>query len=139
MPESQNYVTNGHLNTVVYELKNEIRVQEAENEKRHMKQEHNTELLTKTLMNLSENIKENSKVMQEISIDLKDTKEEIGIIKVENISRDYILKDLEEFKDETAGKLSGRFGEVVKLVGIIATVFSGIIIAIINIAPALFG
>ena len=77
--------------------------------------------------------------MKEISQDLKETKDDISTIKTENISRDFILKDLEEFKEEATGKLSAKFGDTVKLVGIISTAATAIIVAIINIAPVLFG
>lgn len=139
MPESQNFVTNGQLNTVVYEIKNEIRELDNKHEKLYTELRHDSKTLNNTLMILSDNIKENSVVMKEISQDLRDTKDEIGVIKTENISRDYILKDLEDFKEETAGKLSSRFTETIKLVGIIGGIFGTIIVAIINIAPALFG
>lgn len=139
LPESQEPVTNGQLNTVVYELKNEMRDINEFHNKQYTELKHNSQTLNNTLSILSDNIKENSAVMKEISQDLKTTKDEIGVIKVENISRDYILKDLEDFKEETSGKLTGRFAETVKLVGIIGGVFGTIIVAIINIAPALFG
>lgn len=139
MPESQNYVTNGHLNTVVYEIKTEIRDVRENAEKKHSDLKHNNELLQTTLLNLNNSIDKNTAVMDGIVKELEKSREDIQVIKHENISRDYILKDLEDFKVETSGKLSSSFSETVKLVGIIGGIFGTIIVAIINIAPALFG
>lgn len=139
MPETQDYVTNGKLNTVIFEMKNEIRDVNEFHNKQYSELKHDSQTLNNTLLILSDNIKESSSIMKEISQDLKSTKDEISVMKTENMARDYILKDLEEFKEETSGKLSGRFKETVALVLGISTVFGGIITAIITVAPSLFG
>lgn len=139
MPETQEYVTNGKLNTVIFEIKNEIRDVNEFHNKQYSELKHDSQTLNNTLLILSDNIKENSSIMKEISQDLKNTKDEISVMKTENMARDYILKDLEEFKEEASGKLSGRFKETVTLVLGISTVFGGIITAIITVAPSLFG
>ena len=139
MPETQDYVTSGKLNTVIFEMKNEIRDVNEFHNKQYSELKHDSQTLNNTLLILSDNIKESSSIMKEISQDLKNTKDEISVMKTENMARDYILKDLEEFKEETSGKLSGRFKETVTLVLGISTVFGGIITAIITVAPSLFG
>lgn len=139
MADEKNFVSNGKFNSVIFEIKNEIRDVNEAHHKNYTQLKHDSQLLNNTLSILSENIKENSKIMKEISQDLKDTKDDINTIKTENISRDFILKDLEEFKEETTGKLSAKFGDTVKLVGIISTAATAIIVAIINVAPVLFG
>lgn len=139
MPESQNYVTNGQLNTVVYELKNELKDIDNKHDKFYTELRHSNQMLNTTLLNLNNSIDKNIEVMDNITKSLEKTQSDVTIMKHENISRDYILKDLEDFKEETSGKLSSRFAETVKLVGIISGVFGTIIVAIINLAPALFG
>ena len=139
MPQSQEYVTNGKLNSVIFEIKNEIKDLRTDNEKQHLQHKHDTELLQNTLVNLNQTISDNTTVVSKVSEELKKNREEIAIMKVENTARDFLLKDLEDFRDETTDKLSGRFVETAKLLGIIVGVFGTIIVAIIQIAPALFG
>lgn len=139
MPENQEYVTNGKLNNVIFELKTELRDVDNKHEKLYTELRHSNQMLNTTLSNLNNSIDKNLEVMNNINKSLEKTQDEVTIMKHENISRDYILKDLEEFKEETAGKLSSRFTEIIKLVGIISGVFGTIIVAIINLAPLLFG
>lgn len=139
MPENQDFVTNGKLNAVVYEIKSEMKDIDNKHEKFYTELRHSNQMLNTTLLNLNNSIDRNIEVMDNITKSLEKTQSDVTVMKHENISRDYILKDLEDFKEETSGKLSSRFTETVKLVGIIGGVFGTIIVAIINIAPALFG
>lgn len=139
MPQSQEYVTNGKLNSVIFEIKNEIKDLKSDNEKQHMQHKHDTELLQNTLVSLNQTISDNTIVVSKVSEELKKNREEIAVMKIENTARDFLIKDLEDFRDETTDKLSGRFVETAKLLGIIIGVFGTIIVAIIQIAPALFG
>lgn len=139
MPQSQEYVTNGKLNSVIFEIKNEIKDLKSDNEKQHLQHKHDTELLQNTLVSLNQTISDNTTVVSKVSEELKKNREDIAIMKIENTARDYLIKDLEDFRDETTDKLSGRFVETAKLLGIIVGVFGTIIVAIIQIAPALFG
>lgn len=88
---------------------------------------------------MNKTISDNTTVVSKVSEELKKNREDIAIMKIENTARDYLIKDLEDFRDETTDKLSGRFVETAKLLGIIVGVFGTIIVAIIQIAPALFG
>lgn len=139
MSQSQEYVTNGKLNSVIFEIKNEIKDLKTENEKQHLQHKHDTELLQNTLASLNKTISDNTTVVSKVSEELKKNQEDIAIMKYENTARDFLIKDLEDFRDETTDKLSGRFVETAKLLGIIVGVFGTIIVAIIQIAPALFG
>lgn len=139
MPQNEEFVTNGKLNSVIYEIKTELREVDNKHEKFYTELRHSNQILNTTLMNLNKSIEKNIEVMDNITKSLEKTQNDVMVMKHENVSRDYILKDLEDFKEETSGKLSSRFAETVKLVGIIGGVFGTIIVAIINIAPALFG
>lgn len=139
MPQTQDYVTNGKLNSIIYELKSDLREVDTKHEKLYTELRHSNQLLNTTLLNLNNSIDKNIEVMDNITKSLEKTQQEVTIMKHENISRDYILKDLEEFKEEASGKLSSKFGETVKLVGFIITAFSAIVVAIIQAAPSLFG
>lgn len=139
MPQNEEFVTNGKLNSVIYEIKTELREVDNKHEKFYTELRHSNQMLNTTLLNLNNSIDKNIEVMDNITKSLEKTQNDVMVMKHENISRDYILKDLEDFKEETSSKLSSRFAETVKLVGIIGGVFGTIIVAIINIAPALFG
>lgn len=139
MPQNEEFVTNGKLNSVIYEIKTELREVDNKHEKFYTELRHSNQMLNTTLLNLNNSIDKNIEVMNNITKSLEKTQNDVMVMKHENISRDYILKDLEDFKEETSSKLSSRFAETVKLVGIIGGVFGTIIVAIINIAPALFG
>lgn len=139
MPQNEEFVTNGKLNNVIYEIKTELREVDNKHEKLYTELKHSNQMLNTTLLNLNNSIDKNIEVMNNITKSLEKTQNDVMVMKHENISRDYILKDLEDFKEETSSKLSSRFAETVKLVGIIGGVFGTIIVAIINIAPALFG
>lgn len=139
MPQNEEFVTNGKLNSVIYEIKTELREVDNKHEKFYTELRHSNQMLNTTLLNLNNSIEKNIEVMDNITKSLEKTQNDVMVMKHENISRDYILKDLEDFKEETSSKLSSRFAETVKLVGIIGGVFGTIIVAIINIAPALFG
>lgn len=139
MPQNEEFVTNGKLNSVIYEIKTELREVDNKHEKLYTELKHSNQMLNTTLLNLNNSIDKNIEVMNNITKSLEKTQNDVMVMKHENISRDYILKDLEDFKEETSSKLSSRFAETVKLVGIIGGVFGTIIVAIINIAPALFG
>ena len=139
MPQNEEFVTNGKLNSVIYEIKTELREVDNKHEKLYTELRHSNQMLNTTLLNLNNSIEKNIEVMDNITKSLEKTQNDVMVMKHENVSRDYILKDLEDFKEETSSKLSSRFAETVKLVGIIGGVFGTIIVAIINIAPALFG
>lgn len=139
MPQNEEFVTNGKLNSVIYEIKTELREVDNKHEKFYTELRHSNQMLNTTLLNLNNSIEKNIEVMDNITKSLEKTQNDVMVMKHENVSRDFILKDLEDFKEETSSKLSSRFAETVKLVGIIGGVFGTIIVAIINIAPALFG
>lgn len=139
MPQNEEYVTSGKLNSVIYEIKTELREVDNKHEKLYTELRHSNQMLNTTLLNLNSSIEKNIEVMDNITKSLEKTQNDVMIMQHENVSRDYILKDLEDFKEETSSKLSSRFAETIKLVGIIGGVFGTIIVAIINIAPALFG
>lgn len=139
MPQNEEFVTNGKLNSVIYEIKTELREVDNKHEKFYTELRHSNQILNTTLMNLNKSIEKNIEVMDNITKSLEKTQNDVMVMKHENVSRDYILKDLEDFKEETSSKLSSRFVETIKLVGIISGVFGTIVVAIINLAPLLFG
>lgn len=139
MSQNEEFVTSGKLNSVIYEIKTELREVDNKHEKFYTELRHSNQILNTTLMNLNKSIEKNIEVMDNITKSLEKTQNDVMVMKHENVSRDYILKDLEDFKEETSSKLSSRFAETIKLVGIIGGVFGTIIVAIINIAPLLFG
>lgn len=132
------YVTHEKFNTVVYELKTEIRETQVASDKMYTELKHSNSTLNNTLSNLNNTISELNSVMIGMREDSKEMKNEILGIEKENITRDNRVRDLEEFQETAEKHISGRLKEVVGLILGLGSIAATIVVAIIQLAPLFF-
>lgn len=132
------YVTRDMFNSTIYELKNNMSQIQHEQALSFKELKNDTHTLNNTLTNLNSTIAELNNVMVAIRDDASTTKEKLTSIEKSNISRDNKIENLEDFRETAEKHISGRFKEVVALIIGVGTIFSGIVIAIIQLAPLFF-
>lgn len=138
MDKGSNFVSREKFNEVVYEIKQEIGAVDVKADRLFTELKNNNQHLKISIDNLNENIQAQTQMMSDTMKEMKQIGVDIDQINKENITRDHLLDDYGKFKEEASEKLSARFGETLKFLGVALGVVGTVIVAIIQVAHNFF-
>ena len=138
MDKGSNFVSREKFNEVVYEIKQEIGAVDVKADRLYTELKNNNQHLKVSIDSLNKNIQAQTQMMSETMKEMKQISVDVDQINKENITRDHLLDDYGKFKEETSEKLSARFGETLKFLGVVLGVVGTVIAAIIQVAHNFF-
>lgn len=138
MDKGNNFVSREKFNEVVYEIKQEIGAVDVKADRLFTELKNNNQHLKVSIDSLNQNIQAQTQMMSETMKEMKQISVDIDEINKENITRDHLLDDYGKFKEEASEKLSARFGETLRFLGVALGVVGTVIVAIIQVAHNFF-
>lgn len=138
MDKGSNFVSREKFNEVVYEIKQEIGAVDVKADRLYTELKNNNQHLKVSIDSLNKNIQAQTQMMSETMKEMKQISVDVDQINKENITRDYLLNDYGKFKEEASEKLSARFGETLRFLGVALGVVGTVIVAIIQVAHNFF-
>lgn len=138
MDKGSNFVSREKFNEVVYEIKQEIGAVDVKADRLFTELKNNNQHLKVSIDSLNKNIQAQTQMMSETMKEMKQISVDVDQINKENITRDHLLDDYGKFKEETSEKLSARFGETLRFLGVALGVVGTVIAAIIQVAHNFF-
>src|SRR5699024_891513 len=138
MDRGNNFVSREKFNEVVYEIKQEIGAVDVKADRLYTELKNNNQHLKVSIDSLNENIQAQTRMMSDTMKEMKQISVDVDQINKENITRDHLLNDYGKFKEETSEKLSARFGETLRFLGVALGVVGTVIVAIIQVAHNFF-
>lgn len=138
MDKGNNFVSREKFNEVVYEIKQEIGAVDVKADRLFTELKNNNQHLKVSIDSLNKNIQAQTQMMSETMKELKQISVDVDQINKENITRDHLLNDYGKFKEEASEKLSARFGETLRFLGVALGVVGTVIVAIIQVAHNFF-
>lgn len=138
MDRGNNFVSREKFNEVVYEIKQEIGAVDVKADRLYTELKNNNQHLKISIDSLNENIQAQTRMMSDTMKEMKQMSVDIDQINKENITRDHLLDDYGKFKEEASEKLSARFGETLRFLGVALGVVGTVIVAIIQVAHNFF-
>lgn len=138
MDRGNNFVSREKFNEVVYEIKQEIGAVDVKADRLYTELKNNNQHLKVSIDSLNENIQAQTRMMSDTMKEMKQISVDVDQINKENITRDHLLDDYGKFKEETSEKLSARFGETLRFLGVALGVVGTVIVAIIQVAHNFF-
>ena len=138
MDKGSNFVSREKFNEVVYEIKQEIGAVDVKTDRLYTELKNNNQHLKVSIDSLNKNIQAQTQMMSETMKEMKQISVDVDQINKENITRDHLLDDYGKFKEEASEKLSARFGETLRFLGVALGVVGTVIVAIIQVAHNFF-
>lgn len=138
MDKGNNFVSREKFNEVVYEIKQEIGAVDVKTDRLYTELKNNNQHLKVSIDSLNKNIQAQTQMMSETMKEMKQISVDVDQINKENITRDHLLDDYGKFKEEASEKLSARFGETLKFLGVALGVVGTVLVAIIQVAHNFF-